>query len=71
MTRQDVQIGIRYTDRRGNVRIVLDIEQAKNGVDVVEYKLIQRVTSKSPLGSIGFSSRKAFAEWARELAERE
>ena len=62
MTKGDIEVGAKYTDRRGNIRLVLSILK-----DRVEYKLIEASgQAKHPLGTVGSIGIKNFAEWARE-----
>jgi hypothetical protein len=77
MRHNTIVIGKHYSDRRGNVRLVVDIQflvndeaSGINDHDIITYKLVQRKEgnggAKNEVGFINKMNRRNFAQWARE-----
>jgi len=75
MKKQQIQLGRRYTDDKGNVREViaegpqyrLYDHQAEE--DNLRYRVVKRTRGPNPVGTERNSTRAAFAAWARHEVE--
>jgi hypothetical protein len=70
MIRHLIEKGKSYTDKRGNVRLVMRIMVSKmdSDFDMITYRVTERKTlSKHAINSNHTINRRSFAQWAREL----
>jgi hypothetical protein len=72
MKREQIKVGNKYTDNKGNIREVLNIGskfllysgQANN--DCLRYKLIAKKRGPNPIGYVGNCTMIAFCSWAKK-----
>lgn len=66
----EIKPGHRYTDNRGNVRLVVAFEgshpeKAPSRSDRLQYRLLCKRRSSHRVGSVHGTTLSSFAEWAR------
>ena len=68
MHKKLIKKGHSYSDRKGNVRLVV-AEYENEFEDTVEYKVTAKRSGPYLLGSKNNCTRTAFARWAKEEAK--
>lgn len=66
-----IKIGRYYSNKRGAVRVVLDIflpsdKENKTKRTIVQYQVIEATPNSKPIGTVDTNYLAVFARWARE-----
>lgn len=75
MKKDEIKVGAKYTDNKGNVREVIAagaeyvLYQGQAETDNVRYRIVSKKRGPLRIGSENNSTRASFASWAKALAD--